>query len=112
MDPVTYSLYPPPTTVSCANMPKDENGYFITLKTLKNLKFGDQVVITLVSTSHSCFDIPKEIESDPDSQRKFAKFYFRAKEDVDSHMDTFNVSYIRSDGNPEKTNLKNLFIVS
>ena len=52
-----------------------EDGFYTTLKALKNLKFGDTVQLTDIKTPIVQYPIPKEIDNDPESWDAFSKIF-------------------------------------
>ena len=91
---------------------KDRHGCYLTLKCLKEIKFGDQVTITDVSTPFLDETIPNEIHENPEKWSSFTNFYFcNSLQEVKKASDKFFISYVRIDGKPEKAALSHIFKV-
>ena len=52
-----------------------DEGYFVTLKQLKEVKFGNTVRITEIKSPIVRFGVPKEVNDDPDSCDAFSKIF-------------------------------------
>ena len=52
-----------------------DEGYFVTLKQLKEVKFGNTVRITEIKSPIVPFGVPKEVNDDPDSWDAFSKIF-------------------------------------
>ena len=94
------------------HLKKDPDGYYYTLKQLKNLKFGDTVCIKEIKTPMVQFTVPKEINDDPTSWDAFSKIFISSdfenpQKDISSSM----ITYIRSDGKLEKSQFTHLIVV-
>ena len=91
---------------------KDRHGCYLTLKCLKEIKFGDQVTITDVSTPFLDETIPNKIHENPEKWSSFTNFYFcNSLQEVKKASDKFFISYVRIDGKPEKAALSHIFKV-
>ena len=92
---------------------KDNNGYYTILKNLKEIKFGDKSTITEVKTpSHTRWNVPIDVENDPERWATFNKLYFcDFNDDPYEKAEELLISYIRVDGKPEKASLPYLLKV-
>ena len=88
---------------------KDNNGYYTILKNLKEIKFGDKSTITEVKTPSLRWNVPIDVENDPERWAAFNKFYFC--DFNDEKAEELLISYIRVDGKPEKASLPYLLKV-
>jgi hypothetical protein len=91
-------------------------GCYVTLKTLKNIKFGDKSTIIKVETPNACVEIPKEIDNNPEAWESVGKFYFcdsrqERRKELKESAKVCVVSYYRVDGKPEKATLAQLYQV-
>ena len=91
---------------------KDNNGYYTILKNLKEIKFGDKSTITEVKTPSLRWNVPIDVENDPERWAAFNKFYFcDFNDDPYEKAEELLISYIRVDGKPEKASLPYLLKV-
>ena len=89
-----------------------EDGFFVTLKQLKEQKFGDTVCITEIKTPIVHYQVEKAINDDHESWDAFSKIFIAANRPaVAKNIHTTFISYIRSDGKPERDTLSSLFKV-
>ena len=89
-----------------------EDGFFGTFNQLKEQKFGDTVRITEIKTPIVHYHVEKAINDDPASWDAFSKIFIAANKPTafKNARATF-ISYIRSDGKPERDSLPSLFKV-
>ena len=85
-----------------------DEGYFVTLKQLKEVKFGNTVRITEIKLN----GVPKEVNDDPDSWDAFSKIFITSNPaNFKKNAQDTLISYIRSDGKPEQKTLTEIFKV-
>ena len=91
---------------------KDEKGCYVSLETLKNIKFGDKSTIIKVKTPLIESTI-LEVDNEPEKWNTAEKFYFcNSVQDIKKASEKFIVSYYRVDGKPETATLSHLCKVS
>ena len=89
-----------------------DEGYFVTLKQLKEVKFGNTVRITKIKSPIVRFGVPKEVNDDPDSWDAFSKIFITSNPaNFKKNAQDTLISYIRSDGKPEQKTLTEIFKV-
>ena len=85
-----------------------DEGYFVTLKQLKEVKFDNTVHSTKIKSN----EVPKEVNDDPDSWDAFSKIFITSNPaNLKKNAQDTLISYIRSDGKPEHKTLTEIFKV-
>ena len=89
------------------------DGMYITLKQIKELKFSDTARVTEIKTPIVSYKIPKEINDDPESWEAFSKIFISPNQwNMKKNFHASTISYLRSDGKPEKSSLPKIFKVT
>ena len=88
-------------------------GVYFTLKKLKECKFGDTVRITEIKTPIAQYQVPKEVHDDPASWEAFSKIFISPNREMfKKNLELTFISYLRSDGKPEKDSLMKIHQVN
>ena len=90
---------------------QDDDGQYITLKTLKEIKFGDKSILTHVKTTLDQYEISKDLNEDIVSCSTFKLYFAKSSSKAKRDVEQFQVSYLRVDGKPEKASLPSLIKV-
>ena len=86
------------------------DGMYITLKQIKEIKFSDTARVTEIKTPIVSYKIPKEINDDPESWEAFSKIFISPNQwNMKKNFHASTISYLRSDGKPEKSSLLEIF---
>ena len=89
------------------------DGMYITLKQIKEIKFSDTACVTEIKTPIVSYKIPKEINDDPESWEAFSKIFISPNQwNMKKNFYASTISYLRSDGKPEKSSLPEIFKVT